>query len=563
MSVRLTWSGAESLDEGIRTMLLGPGGPFEMATEEVLGVEMPVFVQRPRNLMQLLATAADRFDDQRYLVFPERTFTFGNVYSAIAAAAARLRDDHGVERGDRVAIAAANVAEYAITHWATVSLGAVTVALNGWWTTPEMDYGIGLTDPKVVFADPRRAERLTGPVATGYPTVVFDGQWWGDEPAGLALPQVDFTEDDPYLILFTSGTTGRPKGAVISHRANIHFNWSAMLGGAVHALSTGAPASSDQPCVISASPMFHVAGMTAQLMIAPASGMAIVYPPPGRWDETVHLELTQQHRVTAWSLVPTQLWRLLEHPELDRFDLSSLASVGGGSTVWPPEILRRTREVLPHVATNLRTGYGMTETTGLGTSLGPPLSHTYPDSVGVAGPGVEVEVRDPVTGEAVGEGVIAEVCIRTAGRLLEYWRNPEATAAALDADGWYRTGDYGRIRDGVLFLDGRRSDLIIRGGENIYPVEIENRLADHPGIAEAAVIGVEHATLGQEVKAVVVRRDPALTAEQVMGFVGEALARFKVPTVVEFVDELPRNAMGKVLKQLLVAPEQPQPFEAE
>jgi acyl-CoA synthetase (AMP-forming)/AMP-acid ligase II len=310
--------------------------------------------------------------------------------------------------------------------------------------------------------------------------------------------------------------------------------------------------------------MFHIAGLTAQVVMSMTTGMTIVYPPAGRWREEVHFQLTEAHRATTWSLVPTQLWRLLGHPDLERYDLGSLQVIGGGSSMWPPELLRLLGERMPWARPSLTIGYGMTETCGLGTSLKMPESIEHPDSVGQANPAVEVEVRDQATGEALPEGIVGEVCFRTPATFLGYWDNPEATSAALDENRWYRTGDFGHIRGGLLYLEGRRSDLIIRAGENIYPAEIENRLVEHPDIADAAVIGVAHATLGQEVKAVV---EPAagrtLTEDTVHQWVAEALASFKVPAHVEFVARLPRNAMGKVIKRMLEEPGQATSFIEE
>jgi acyl-CoA synthetase (AMP-forming)/AMP-acid ligase II len=546
-------------------VLLGPGAPFEMQEEDVLGVRMPVFVRRQRSLWDLLTSAAERFPDRPYVVFPESRYTFSEILAPIAAAARVLRDEYGIGKGDRVAIASANCVEYVIAFWATTALGAVTVALNGWWTAPELQHGIELTSPKVVFADARRLERIeqiSGGVEM--PVVPLESEWWragerpGDGGTAHAVPVNPVDEDDPYLVLFTSGTTGRPKGALLSHRGNIHFIQSSLLSGALSAMAapSAEPAEAPPPpCVISASPMFHIAGMNSQIVMAPVTGMTIVYPPAGRWQESVHLQLSQEHSVTNWSLVPAQLWRLVDWPDLQQYDLSSLRNIGGGSSIWPPELLRRAREALPGAKAEIRLGYGMTETNGLGTSLGPPLTYTHPESVGRPSAGVEVEVRDPATGEAVGEGVTGEVCLRTAASLLGYWDNPTATAAALDEQRWYHTGDFGYIRDGLLFLEGRRHDLIIRGGENIYPAEIENRLVEHPDIAEVAVVGVDHPTLGQEVKAFVVpARDRTLTEQDVRDWTAAALASFKVPAHVQFLPTLPRNAMGKVLRQQLLDP---------
>jgi acyl-CoA synthetase (AMP-forming)/AMP-acid ligase II len=206
----------------------------------------------------------------------------------------------------------------------------------------------------------------------------------------------------------------------------------------------------------------------------------------------------------------------------------------------------------------------MTESSGSGTSLRPDSTYDHPDSIGQAGPTVELEVRDPVTGVALDEGEVGEICIRIPSLFLEYWNNPDATREVLSDDRWYRTGDYGHIIDTFVYLEGRRSDLIIRGGENIYPAEIESRLMEHRSIAEVAVIGVDHPTLGQEVAAyVVLHAGATLDDDDVRAFTGEALAAYKVPTHVVFVDALPHNAAGKVMKHVIGKDTAPQDFIEE
>jgi acyl-CoA synthetase (AMP-forming)/AMP-acid ligase II len=555
--VRLTWPDP-TLPESVYNGLVGPGAPFEIVTEDVLGTPMQVFKNRPRSLREMLLNAAERFSDRPYVVFPERTITYGEMPMAAAAVAKTLAEKYGVGPGDRVAIAAANSVEYALTFWATTMLGGITVAMNGWWTGPEMTYALELTEPTVLLGDRRRIERLDGETPPAeLPVVVFEDEFAAIEAAGAGAPVPDqpIDEDDPFLILFTSGTTGRPKGALLSHRSNIHFVWTTMTRGAegfARAMAAGKepdlPAGA--PCMICASPYFHVSGLNCQLVMATASGMTIVYPPQGKWREDVHLELTAKHGATAWSLVPTQLWRLLSWPDLENYDLSSLKTIGGGSSVWAPELLRTLEQRLPNVRPGLGTGWGMTESNGAGTSLRSDLTYEHPDSIGQPTPTVELEVRDPATGEALPEGEVGEICVRMGALFLGYWNNPEATKAALTEDRWYRTGDFGHIKGTLVFLEGRRQDLIIRGGENIYPAEIEVRLIEHPEITEVAVIGVDHETLGQEVKAYVVATAP-LTEAEVREFAAKSLAGYKVPTHVEFVSELPHNATGKVLKHLL------------
>jgi acyl-CoA synthetase (AMP-forming)/AMP-acid ligase II len=559
--VRLGWPD-RSLPGALRDALVGHGAPFELVTEDVLGVDMQVFKNRPRDLRDLLVSAADRFGDAPYVVFPDRTLTYASMLEPVAAVARVLSEKYGVAKGDRVAIAAANCAEYAVTFWATTLLGAVTVAMNGWWTGPEMADALALTEPRVLLGDRRRIERLDREaIAPDLPVIVFEDDFASLEAAGsrASLPSETISEDDPFLILFTSGTTGRPKGALHSHRSNIHFIWMTMLRSAEQTARAVADGQGDdgpptRPCIISASPYFHVSGLNCQLVAACASGMTIVYPPPGKWREDVHLELTERHRATTWSLVPTQLWRLLDWPQLDRYDLSSLRNIGGGSAVWQPELLRTLAVKLPHVRPGLRVGWGMTESNGAGTSLRPDSTYEHPTSIGNAAPTVELEIRDPATGVALGEGAVGEICVRMPALFLRYWNNPEATRAVLDDERWYHTGDFGHVVDELVYLEGRRQDLVIRGGENIYPAEIENRLIEHPDIAEVAVVGVDHPRLGQEVKAYVVRHPgSSLSSTGVREFAAASLASYKVPAYVELVAELPHNSAGKVLKHLLGA----------
>jgi acyl-CoA synthetase (AMP-forming)/AMP-acid ligase II len=281
---------------------------------------------------------------------------------------------------------------------------------------------------------------------------------------------------------------------------------------------------------------------------APRSGTTLVFPPTDRFDPAVELALTERHRVTSWSGVPTKFWRLLEHPEVDRFDLSSVAVVSAGGSAFSPDLIELLHQWVP--GARLALGYAMTESPAATVSLdgeaferrgcvGPPL------------PGVEIQVRD-AAGHMVDVGEIGEVCLRGPMTFLGYWNDPGATSSAWWPDRWYRSGDFGRIEDGLLHLESRMRDLIIRGGENVYPAEVEHRLLHHPDVEDAAVLGVGHRTLGEEVKAVLVLRPgAALSPAEVRSWVAETLASFKVPTVVEFRSELPYSGTGKLLKREL------------
>jgi acyl-CoA synthetase (AMP-forming)/AMP-acid ligase II len=551
----LTWAEDRLLPGAARAALTGPGAPFELAEDRVLGARLPVFARRATNMRQLLASAGDRFGDQPFLIFPERTFTHRSFAAPVAAVAASLSSRFGVGPGDRVAVAAANCEGHALATWAAISLGAVAVELNGWWTGPELVHGIELTRPRVVLGDRKRLERLPAG-GVGVPVVCFEDDLAGleEEGEGSPLAGVPIGEDDPLCILFTSGTTGRPKGAVIPHRAFVHMMMQASLQGAIGALlEPGPPAPAPGAgCSIGVSPMFHISGAIA-LIGGVYTGLTTAYPPPGRWDPEVQLEMTEGFRATAWSLVPTQLWRLLDHPSFDRYDLSSLRRVGGGGATFQPELWRRVKERLPQLD-RMSTGYGMTETCGAGTHQDGRAAEDHPDAVGAPVPGYSISVRDP-DGRVVSEGEVGEIWLRGSCNFLAYFDDPGATAAALDADRWYRTRELGHVAGGLLYLDGRGAELIIRGGENIYPIEIENRLIEHPAVAEAAVIGVPDRVLGEDVKALVVLRPGAtLHLDAMRSWVGASLAPFKVPSSLEVVGSLPHNAAGKVMKHVLAHP---------
>jgi acyl-CoA synthetase (AMP-forming)/AMP-acid ligase II len=567
----LVWP-SEAISKTVLDTLAGPGGPFELTEEDVLGARMLVFANRPRSIIQLLQSAAERMGDKPYVIFPDREYTFASILQPIAAVAAALRDQYGVGPGDRVAIVAPNTVEYALLFWATVALGGVAVGLNGWWTGEEIAYAVELTEPKVLFGDQRRLARLEGvELPADLPVLAFEDDFAALESYApdAPFPDAALDEDDPFVILFTSGTTGRPKGVMLTHRNNIHFLLASMLNGASAAMTDAEqgiplPTPPAQSVIISAAPMFHIAGLNCQLVAATVMGQTIVYAPPGKWQEATHLELSAKHGATTWALVPTQLWRILDFPDLDQYDTSSVRNVGGGSAVWPPELLRTLQERIPTARGGTALGYGSTETVGLGTTLRPGAELAHTESIGMPSATMQVQVRDSETDEVLPEGEVGEICLRGASVFLGYWRNPEATSRALDGDRWYRTGDVGVIRDGYVYLEGRRNDLIIRGGENISPVEIENRLFEHPEIAEVAVVGVEHPKLGQEVAAFVVTHTPgSLTEADVQEWVRATLAGFKVPSTVEFRDELPHNASGKVIKHLLQSPEKASDFVEE
>lgn len=529
---------------------------FEMVEEDVLGTRMQVFKQRVPSLRAFVERSAG-FGDAEYAILGERRLTFAQHERAVASVAKALREKYGVAKGDRVAILAANCPEWIVAFWATVSLGAIAVGLNGWWTADEIQYGIGDCEPKLLIADRKRLARLEG-ASPGVPVVEIESDFaalWDHDPHA-ALPDVPIAEDDPVIILYTSGTTGRPKGAVHTHRNVIALVQMTIYTG-VKGLMLAPPPAADAPkppptCIFITNPLFHVSGLHTGAVTCLATGTRSVWN-VGRYDPAVAMRIIEREQVTNWSGMNTVVQRMLNHPEFGKYDLSSLRAIGGGGAPTSPELQRRMREGFPSIKRggHLGHGYGSTETTALATLIGGEEWKQFPDSVGRPLPTTELQIRDG-EGRVLPEGREGEIFVRSPLVMLGYWKRPKETAETIAPGRWVKTGDVGRIVDGRLYLASRKRDMILRGAENVYPVEIENRLAEHPDVLEAAVIGVPSEDLGQEVKTVLVLRPGATLDEKAMAaFVGEKLAYYKVPSHWEVRSELPRNATGKVLKHVL------------
>ena len=534
--------------------LLAPGAPFEMADEDVLGEAMQVFVQRARSLRQLLEQAG-RFGDSDYAVFHNggrrRALTFADHERRVASVAAALAD-RGVGAGDRVAILAANCPEWIITFWATVSLGAVAVACNGWWTRDEIVHALAHTTPALLVADAKRLARLDG-ADPGMPVVVIEEDFVDLEgfAPDAALPDIPIDEDQPALLQFTSGTTGRSKAAVLSHRSVVAFVQVVTFLGAAQAASVGLPSTGPSRPRLAVFPMFHISGLQSASITPMATGAGNVWP-MGRFDPATVIRLTTEEGIYAWNGTATHVFRLLQDPMIETLDVSLVQNVAIGGSATTPELVRATEERFPHLVDTFTSGYGLTESGGMVSHAGNAMLQANADSVGMAMPTVGVRIVDE-DGVEVPDGENGSICVRSPLVMLGYWEDVEATDQAFLPGRWLRTGDYGRLQGGELFLASRLRDLILRGGENVYPIEVEARLEQHPAVAECAVYGVDHETLGQEVKAVVVLVDGAsLDLVGARAFCGEKLADYKLPEYLEvWAGPLPRNAGGKVVKAVL------------
>ncbi|AOW91884.1 fatty acid--CoA ligase [Rhodococcus sp. WMMA185] len=532
--------------------LTGPGGRFEIVEESVLGAQMPVMKNRGRSVGELL-TASLQWGERDYLVTTDRRLSYTEHAAAVAALATSLRDDYGVRKGDRVAILAANAPEWVITFWATQMLGAISVGLNAWWVPREVEYALGHSSPTVVIADADGAKSLAS-VGTDIPVLNMEG----DLPqifsryAGATMPQTEVDEDDPAVILYTSGTSGRPKGALHSQRNILavvdYHRFSDALAGEF----TGRPVDPSVPSELRyllTSPLFHIASLHNLVIPRLATGGAVVMH-QGGFDVDAVLGLVERERVTNWGAVPTMASRLIEHSDLDKYDLSSLTSFALASAPSSPAFKERLREKAPFARTSLADSYGLTESCTAIAVATPQELEQIPDTLGRPIITVSMEIRDP-HGERVPDGTEGEICVRSPYVMLGYWGDEAATDAAIAPGRWLRTGDCGVVEHGRLRLVGRRSDLILRGGENVYPVEVEQCLDEHPSVLECAVIGTPHKDLGQEVSALVVlRADATTTEDELRDYVAERLSYFKVPSRWRITtDPLPRNATGKMIRR--------------
>ena len=543
---------AQALAARVRAELTGPGGPFEMAVEQVLGAPIPMMRTRRGSLRELLDASA-AWGDRDYLVSEHGRMSFAEHAAAVRALAHALADRYGVGRGDRVGILAANSPEWVVAFWAAQCLGAIAVGYNAWWSAREIDYGLEHTQPSVVIADAKRAALLDDaqvPIVTmadGLPRLIAEYRTSSAQPQ-----RPEIAEDDPAVILYTSGTSGRPKGVVHTHRNLVAITDYHRFTDAMSAELRGQPhvEPSDKRFLLT-SPLFHIASLHNLVIPRLATGATVAIH-QGSFDVDRLLRLVERERVTNWGAVPTMVSRILDH-DLSGYDLSSLAALSLNAAPSSPAFHRRLRERLPVARAALTTSYGSTECGTAATVATPAELSAHPDTVGSPIVGVEIEIRD-AAGQSVPEGTEGEICVRSPYVMLGYWNDEAATAAALDGQRWLRTGDFGTVDDGRLLLSGRRSDLILRGGENVYPIEIENALDEHPAVLESAVLGIAHDDLGQEVAAVVVVADPvAVTEESLRAFTAERLAYFKVPARWVITDKpLPRNATGKVLRREIV-----------
>ena len=557
----------------VEALLCAPGAPFEMETVTVPGggggVATRCWKNQPPTLAMLARLARANFADATMLVYEEERVSYEGWFRASAVLAAELAA-RGIGRGDRVALAMRNLPEWPVIFFAVTSLGAIVVPLNAWWTGTELGYALGHSGAKLLICDAQRWARVQphrgalpdlamvivarqegtlDAAATALEAIIGTPRFYADLP-DIDLPAVAIAPDEDATLFYTSGTTGRPTGALGTHRNILTCVMSASYASQRSALRRGeTPLPAGPKVGLIVIPMFHVTACNAFLMGAIATGSTIVFM--RKWDTPTAFALIERERVTTTGGVPAIAWQLLEHPDRDRYDLSSLETIAYGGAPSAPELVRRIDRDLHALPSN---GWGMTETSATVTTHSAEDYLHRPDSCGPPLPVCDLRIMSEDGSREMPIGEVGELWARGPQIVKGYWNDAAATAATF-VDGWVRTGDIARLdEEGFCFIVDRAKDVIIRGGENIYSTEVENILYDHPAVTDAALVGVPDHLLG-EVPAAVVHCAPGATTSEaaLQDWVRARLAAFKVPVRVLFSDAmLPRNANGKILKAELL-----------
>ena len=555
-------------------VMTAPGAKFEMEEKVINGIRLRTYKHAPLTLRDVVLNSK-QWDFREYLVFEDERITYAAHYKAVAHLARRLREDFGVQKGDRVAVVMRNYPQWAVGFWAALAIGAIATPLNSWWTGEELEYGLADSGAKVAIVDPEKLERIRDhlPTLTQLKTVIVarggddeadprivslekligSARAWASLP-DIEMPAAEVGPDDDATIMYTSGTTGKPKGALATHRGIISNVFNGMACQARHFVRQGQsppvrdPLNDPPRIPLLAIPFFHATGAFSNLVpvIMNADKIVTMY----KWDPGEALEIIEREKITMIGGVPAIAWQVLEHPDRDKYDLSSIQFVAYGGAPSAPELVATIKRRFPNgLASN---GWGMTETCAASCVNFGKDYEVRPDSCGAPAPAMDFKIVGS-NGETLGPNQVGELWVKGPNNCKAYWNKPEATAKTY-IDGWVVTGDIGRMdEESFVFLLDRAKDMLIRGGENIYCIEVESALYDHPAIMDAAVVGIPHKVLGEEVGAVVqVKPDMEVTADELRRFTAQKIAAFKVPVDIQIQrDPLPRNANGKIMKSEL------------
>ncbi|WP_321325188.1 class I adenylate-forming enzyme family protein [uncultured Parasphingorhabdus sp.] len=541
--------------------LTQPGQLLELDTINKFGVDMPIFKNAPQNVSDYFAYFCNQHADKEFLVDGDIRLTFGETYKAARVLAGGLVEGYGVQKGDRIGIAARNSANWVVLDMAITMAGGVSTKLNGWWQGDELADGIEDVGCSYVFADYQRAQRLVESKRDhGAELLIFEHDKMPleglkimlEKGGGAETPLPQMAPEDNATILFTSGSTGRSKGAYAEHRSVVQgaMSFVGTVLVLVHIMEKQGTMPEGQPTAMVCVPLFHVTASVPLVLVSYAIGRKLVFL--NKWDAEEAMRLIEKERVTYFVGVPLMSMEIYSHPHFDKYDLSSCVTMAAGGAPRPVEHVRRIKEKMGDGYPVI--GYGLTETNGVGCSNQNENYLAKPDSTGRATPPiVDVAILDD-DGNQMPQGERGEVCIRTAANFTGYWNNEEATREAFTDDGYFRTGDIGYLDpEDYLFIVDRKKEIIIRGGENISCQEVEAAVYANPAVAEACIFGVPDERFGEVPALVYHTKDGhSLTDEELMEFLKHQLAPFKLPVHIWQYDEpLPKLGTAKIAKIVL------------
>ena len=545
-----------------------PGAELAVHTEVIDGLELPVFTNVPANLGKLYELGLQD-PDLPFLVYQNERFSFGEAIDLSRRLGRVLLENYGIARGDRVAICGRNSTEWCISYMAITSIGAIVVPMNSWWKGPELEYGLRDSGSRLVIADLTRFHAIEPYIAElGVEVILIkpgstdDAKHYPEffklarsvEPLSQAeLDACDVQPDQEASIMYTSGSTGEPKGVLSSHRAIVSALYTWKFVREINEILRPELKEENpkwQPALLANVPLFHVTGSHAQFLssFVYLRKFVMMY----KWDAGKALELIQNEKISVFHGVPTMAWELMHEEKFAETDLSSLRAVQSGGAPRPPEHLKMMLQKFPERALP-GLGYGLTETNAIGAIITGKFYEARPNSTGRPSPPVtEVRIEDE-EGNVLGANEVGEICIRGPSIMKGYWNKPEETEAVLK-DGWFHTGDVGYLDTlGFLIISDRAKDIVIRGGENIGCAEVEYAISEHPAVNEVSVYGIPDERLGEIPAAtVMLKTDEQLDQTSLQEFLGDKVAAFKIPEVIRFQhDKLPRLGTGKIAKKLL------------
>lgn len=552
-----------SLDQATQE-LTAPEALFELTRNKIGGQDLLCFKKTPPDL-RTVWLGSKLFSSRDYLVYNDERWTYAEAHAQVASMANWLVSV-GVEPGDRVAIAMRNYPEWMLSYWAILSVGAAAVGMNSWWVEGEMSYALADSKPKVLLCDQERFTTflklkqdfpdMTVAIARARGEMpMWTAPWIDLLGIGGDLPDVQIDPDSDACIFYTSGTTGVPKGAQLTHRGCVTNIMNILFSGAcgirVQELQGMEVVPMDQlPPVASlvTTPLFHVTANNcgAQVVTMQGGKMTLMY----RWDPEIALELIEKEEISNVSGVPMMARELIAHPNFAKTNTSSLRMLGGGGAALQPDLVTKINAATEAVVPN--TGYGMTEVCGIITAVSGALFIDKPESCGRAVPTLETRIVDD-SGQDLPTGTIGELWVKGSPVIAGYLNLPEATAETI-TDGWLHTGDLGYLdEEDFIYIVDRKKDMILRGGENIYCAEVDNAIFSLEEVAECSSFGVIDDRLGEEVGvAIVLKENASLNADAIRAHCKNKMAPFKVPRYIWFQDEpLPRNASGKFVKREL------------